>query len=221
MAERFGTDTARLFALFAAPPEKDLDWQDSGVDGMHRFLSRVYRFVTRNAGAAGNAQSSAADRQVIRKLHQTIRKATEDFETRWHFNTSIAGLMELVNEATGVEKELSRDTIAEVLEKLVLLLGPFAPYLAEELWEDIGRKGPVFRQPWPAFDEALAKEDEVEVVLQVNGKVRGRLLVPSGTPKEELERRGMEDSRVQQFAAGKQVVKIVVVPEKLVNVVVR
>jgi len=221
MAERYGTDTARLFALFAAPPEKDLDWQDSGVDGMHRFLARVYRFVTRNADADHGLADGGADRQVLRKLHQTIRKATEDFETRWHFNTSIAALMELVNEVTANEQKVSSGAMRETLEKLILLVGPFAPYLAEEMWEEIGREGPVFRQGWPGYDEELAKEDEIEVVLQVNGKVRGRLRVPAGTPREELEQRGIDDERVKQFAAGKQVVKIIVVPEKLVNVVVK
>jgi len=221
MAEHYGTDTARLFALFAAPPEKDLDWQGSGVEGMHKFLARVYRFVTRNAAPSREEPVKNADRQLTRKLHQTIRKATEDFETRWHFNTSIAALMELVNEATSLEQEVSSVAMREVVEKLVLLLGPFAPYLAEELWEEIGHEGPVFRQQWPDYDSELAREEEIEVVLQVNGKVRGRLTVPLGTPKEELERRGISDSRVRQYAGGKQIIKVIVVPDKLVNVVAK
>ena len=120
---------------------------------------------------------------MLRKLHQTLRKITEDFETRWHFNTSIAGMMELVNELYAEEAKISPPVTREVLEKLALMLAPFAPYLAQEIWEEIGQEGPVFRQPWPAFDPELAKEDEAEVVLQVNGKLRSKIYVPFGTPK--------------------------------------
>src|SRR4029077_19421912 len=166
----------------------------------------------------GNA---AADRRALRKLHQTIRKVTEDFDNRWHFNTSIAALMELINTLYDDEAALSTAALGQILPSLSLLLGPFAPYLAEELWEQLGRKGPVFRQPWPAYDEALAKEDAAVVVLQVNGKVRGRLSVPFGTPQAEIEKLALADPKAQQFIDGKQVVKIIVVPDKLVNIVVR
>jgi leucyl-tRNA synthetase len=223
MAETYGTDTARLFALFAAPPEKDLDWQDAGVEGMHRFLARVYRFVTRNIDLAtsnGGPQSDA-DRRVLRKLHQTLKKATEDFETRWHFNTSIAAIMELMNEVTSLEDQLSPGTRRALVEKLTLLLGPFAPYLAEELWAEAGHKGPVFRQKWPEYDADLAREDVIEVVVQVNGKVRSHVPAAAGTPREELERLSLADSRVRHFVDGKQIVKVIVVPDKLVNIVVR
>ncbi len=118
---------------------------------------------------------------MLRKLHQTLKKITEDFETRWHFNTSIAAIMELVNELYAEEARISPAAMAEVLEKLALMLAPFAPYLAQEIWEEIGKEGPVFRQPWPAFDPELAKEDEAEIVVQVNGKVRGRVFAPFGT----------------------------------------
>ncbi len=223
IAESHGTDTARLFGLFAAPPERDLDWLDAGVDGIHRFLSRVFRFVTRNAdrARAGGGEAADADRQALRKLHQTIRKATEDFDSRWHFNTSIAGIMELMNELTALEEQLSGDTMREVLDTLVLLLGPFAPYLAEEMWEELGHEGPVFRQPWPKFDPELAAEDEVEIVLQIKGKVRSRLTVPVGTGREELERLALADPRIQDLTAGQRVVKVIAVPDKLVNIVVK
>ncbi len=223
-AERYGADTARLFVLFAAPPEKDVDWQDAGVEGIYRFISRVYRFVTRNAGKARGAaggEQTEADRRVRRKLHQTIRKITEDFETRWHFNTSIAAIMELVNELHGAEAALSPAVLSEALEKLVLLLGPFAPYVAEEMWEELGRTGPVFRQPWPDYDPELAREEMAEIVLQVNGKVRSRLNAPFGTPREELERQALADEKIRSYIAGKAVAKVVVVPDKLVNVVVK
>jgi leucyl-tRNA synthetase len=223
VVERFGADTGRVFELFAAPPEKDLDWTDAGADGAQRFLARVYRFITRNLGrtAADNVQLTAADRRALRKLHQTIRKVTDDFETRWHFNTSIAGIMELVNELYASEAELSPGVIPGVCERLVLLLGPFAPYMAEDLWEQMGKAGPVFRQPWPEYDEDLARDEGAEVVLQVNGKLRSKVTVPFGTARDELERVARGDTRVQSFLNGKQVVKVVVVPDKLVNFVVK
>jgi leucyl-tRNA synthetase len=220
IAEKYGADTTRLFALFAAPPEKDVDWIDSGVEGQYRFLGRVYRWVTRNADAAAPA-SGEADRAVLRKLHQTLRKITSDFETRWHFNTSIASLMELVNELYAAEGRLSRPVVDEVCEKLALMLGPFAPYTAEELWEDLGRTGPVFKQRWPAFDPALAREDEIEYPVQINGKVRVRILLPAEAAADEVERRAVRHEKVQAQINGKQIVKVIVVPGKLVNIVVR
>ncbi len=225
MAERYGTDTARLFALFAAPPEKDLDWQDQGVEGIYRFIGRLYRFVTRNAdrirGVTPQGPQNDADRRALRKLHQTVKRITDDFETRWHFNTSIAAIMELLNELTALEGQLSASALAEILEKMILVLGPFAPYLAEELWEEIGRQGPVFRQSWPSYDPELAKEELVEVVIQIDGRVRSRLRVAAGTSREELERLGLEDERVRQLLDGKQVARVIVVPDKLVNIVTR
>jgi leucyl-tRNA synthetase len=224
VVERFGADTGRVFELFAAPPEKDLDWTDAGADGAQRFLGRVYRFVTRNLEHRGGAQAqpcTEADRRVLRKLHQTIRKVTDDFETRWHFNTSIAGIMELVNELYACEVELSPAVVGDVCETLVLLLGPFAPYTAEDLWEQMGRTGPVFRQPWPAYDEDLAREEGAEVVLQVNGKLRSKVTVPFGTAREELEQAARADARLQAFLNGKQVIKVIVVPDKLINFVVK
>src|SRR5438552_2698195 len=154
-----------------------MDWTDTGAEGAYRFLSRVFRFVIRNTGRHRPEGDATADRRALRKLHQTIRKVTEDFNNRWHFNTSIAALMELLNALYDEEEKLSRSAIDQILPSLVLLLGPFAPYTAEELWEHLGHKGPVFRQPWPVYDEELATEDAAEVVLQVNGKVRGRIAV--------------------------------------------
>jgi len=220
MVEKFGADTGRLFELFAAPPEKEMDWTDAAANGAYGFLARVYRFVTRNVGQ-GSDEPGEADRKVLRKLHQTIRKVTEDFESRWHFNTSIAGLMELMNTLTAGEKQISKPVMAEVLEKLTLMLEPFAPYLAEELWEEQGRTGPVFGQSWPAYDPELAKEEEAEVVIQVNGKLRGRIFVAFGTPRERLEQLALDDAKVKTLVDGKQVVKVIVVPDKLVNIVVK
>ena len=223
MIERYGADTGRLFELFAAPPEKDLDWTDSGAEGAYRFLGRVYRFVTRNADrTAIPAGPSTGAREVERKLHQTVKKVTSDFESRWHFNTSIAAIMELVNVLYQHEEEIPAPLMAEVLEKLVLLLAPFAPYAVEDMWvEALDRTGPAFKQPWPSYDAELAKEDEAEIVVQVNGKVRSRLSAPFGTPREELERRALADDKIKAQLDGKQVVKIITVPDKIVNIVVR
>jgi leucyl-tRNA synthetase len=220
MIERFGADTGRLFELFAAPPEREMDWTDAGANGAYAFLGRVYRFVTRNAGQTSGG-SGEADRKVQRKLHQTILKITDDFESRWHFNTSIAALMELMNQVTSVEKQISAPVMAEVLEKLTLLLAPFAPFIAEELWEEQGRTGPVFQHPWPVSNPDLAREDEAEVVIQVNGKVRGRISVPFGTPREQLQQKALDDAKMKPLLDGKQIIKIIVVPDKLVNIVVK
>jgi len=222
MMDEFGADTGRLFELFAAPPERDLDWTDSGAEGAARFLGRVFRFVTRNVDRLNETgEPGEADRKVLRKLHQTIRKITEDFESRWHFNTSIAAFMELVNEIYTHEAALAPATRREVLEKVVLLLAPFAPFICEEMWEEMGRTGPVFKQPWPTFDEALLQEDGADVVLQVNGKVRSRLMAPFGTSKADLEKLALADSKVQTSIGTATIVKVVVVPDKLVNIVVK
>ncbi len=222
LAEKFGADTARMFVLFAAPPEKEVDWRTEGAEGIYRFLGRVYRFATRNVDKApGSGETGESDRKILRKLHQTLKKVTEDFETRWHFNTCIASVMELVNELYAEESRISAKTMADVLEKLALILAPFAPYVSQEIWEELGNQGPVFRQSWPAFDAELAKEDEAEIVVQVNGKVRSRVFAPFGTGGDAMQALAMADEKVQPFVAGKQVVKVVTVPDKLVNFVVR
>jgi leucyl-tRNA synthetase len=223
MAGKYGADTGRLFVLFAAPPEKDLEWQDAGVDGMYRFLSRVYRFVTRNADkrAAADGNPTDADRKALRKLHQTLKKVTEDFDSRWHFNTSIAAVMELMNELQSLEDQLSGAVLGDILDKMVLLLGPFVPYVTQELWVELGHSGLVFHQAWPAFDPELARDEEAEIVVQVNGKLRGRITAAFGTSKDALERRAMQDDKIQIFLKGKQVAKVIVVPDKLVNIVVK
>jgi leucyl-tRNA synthetase len=222
MVERFGADTCRLYVLFAVPPERDMDWNESSVEGQFRFLARVYRFVTRNIDRLeGPGAPSDADKQALRKLHQTVRKITGDFDSRWHFNTSIASMMELVNALYNLEDKLTAASIREVLEKLTLMLAPFAPYTSQELWSALGHSDPVFRHPWPTFDPELAKEDLAEIVVQVNGKLRGHLRVEFGKPQEELRTSALELDKVAPFLEGKHVVKVVVVPDKLVNIVVK
>ena len=219
LAEKFGADTARMFVLFAAPPEKEVDWRAEGAEGIYRFLGRVYRFAARNIPV--QERSGTSDRAVLRKLHQTLKKITEDFETRWHFNTCIAAVMELVNTLYAEEENISAQAMPQILEALALVLAPFAPYVSQEIWDELGRQGPVFRQSWPRFDPELAKEDEAEIVVQVNGKVRSRIFAPFGTAKEDLEKRAFADEKVQAQVRGKQLVKIVAVPDKLVNIVVK
>jgi leucyl-tRNA synthetase len=221
VADKHGADTARLFALFAAPPERDVDWIDAGVEGIYRFLGRVYRIATRNLPAPETAGDGAADARILRKLHQTLKKITEDFDSRWHFNTSIAAIMELVNEMYLEESHISPAAMESILRMLTLMLAPFAPYLTQELWEEQGGQGPVFKQDWPAYDAELARESEVEIVVQINGKVRARLVAPPGTDADGLTRMAMADDKVQALMAGKTVVKVIAVPEKLVNVVIK
>ncbi|MEQ1945823.1 MAG: leucine--tRNA ligase [Bryobacteraceae bacterium] len=221
MVGKYGADTCRLFVLFANAPEKDMPWIESSVGGPRRFLERVWRFVTRNIDRQPENPNPDADRKALRKLHQTIRKVTEDFDNRWHFNTSIAALMELINELYDQEAGLSRGVLDRILWDLVLLLAPFAPFMAEELWEQMGREGPVFRRQWPGWDDELVKEDTLEIPVQVNGKLRTRIAVPLGTSQADLEKIAQADPKVQPFIEGKTVAKVIVVPEKLVNIVVR
>jgi leucyl-tRNA synthetase len=172
------------------------------------------------------AEASPAATALLRKLHQTIRKITQDFGGRWHFNTSIAAIMELVNELTAADAAIAEGgiapgTVASILESLVLMLGPFAPHLAAELWERIGRKDWILRHAWPKFDEALAHEEEIEVPVQINGKLRGLIRVPVDASREALEAAARGDEKIRTALAGKTVVKVIVVPGKLINFVVR
>jgi leucyl-tRNA synthetase len=249
MVARYGADAARLYSLFAAPPDRDLDWQDSGIEGIRKFLARVYRFIIRNANAQtlqatsvpAAPQLSAAERAVQRKLHQTIKRVTDDFQGRWHFNTCISAIMELVNalyayeENAGVGRRAPSPAdaegepstaagpalLAEVQRSLVLLLAPFAPYLCHELWEMLDEKENLLKARWPKYDAALAKEEELEIPVQVNGKLRGRIIVPADATEEFVIARALADEKVQAAIAGKQIVKKIVVPGKLVNLVVR
>ena len=227
VADKHGADTARLFALFAAPPEKDVDWIDAGVEGIYRFLGRIYRFATRNLpvsegmGDGALSGQGSADAKILGKLHRTLRKITGDFDSRWHFNTSIAAIMELVNEMYLEEAHISPAAMTQTIEILTLMLAPFAPYLAQELWEEQGGAGPVFKQPWPDFDPELARESEVEIVVQINGKVRARLIVPAGTDARGLTSVAEDDDKIQALVAGKTIVKVIAVPDRLINLVVK
>jgi leucyl-tRNA synthetase len=232
MIERYGADATRMYALFAAPPDRDLEWQEEGVAGISRFLSRVHRLTMKYSESAGQRVSGAASpagqsgQALLRKLHQTIAKITLDFSGRWHFNTCIAAIMELVNaiaagEAAMDSGEMAPATVAEVFRNLVLMLAPFAPFLAAELWEEIGGEGTVFRTAWPVADAELTREAEVEIPVQSNGKLVTVVKVPAGSDEATIKAAALADAKVEARMQGKTVVKVIVVPGKLVNIVVR
>jgi leucyl-tRNA synthetase len=234
MIERYGADATRMYALFAAPPDRDLDWQEDGVAGVSRFLSRVHRLTMKYSGPASQQVSesamsdgrSATEQALLRKLHQTIAKITLDFSGRWHFNTCIAAIMELVNAIAASETamdsgEVAPAVVAEVFRNLVLMLAPFAPFLAAELWEEIGGEGTVFRTAWPVADAELARESEVEIPIQINGKLATVITVPAGSDEATIKAAALADAKVVARMQGKTVVKVIVVPGKLVNIVVK
>jgi leucyl-tRNA synthetase len=232
MIGRFGADAARMYSLFAAPPDRDLDWQEDGVAGVSRFLGRVYRLVMKYAPVARSAQGAAVAEpaglslKLLRKLHQTIAKITLDFEGRWHFNTCVAAIMELVNEIQGADARLAAGEVApevlrELLRNLVLLLAPFAPYLAAEMWEELGETSAVFRAPWPVSNADLAREEELEIPVQINGKLATIVRVAPGSAADVIQAAALADEKIQSRTVGKSVVKIIVVPGKTVNLVVK
>ena len=233
MIAKYGADATRMYALFAAPPDRDLEWQEEGVAGISRFLSRVYRMTMKFAPALKKREGSSATealsltgQKLLRTLHQTIAKITLDFSGRWHFNTCIASVMMLVNDLIAAEVamdsgEVSEATQRELFRSLTLLLAPFAPFLAQELWTELGHEGTVFRQPWPAADAELAREDEVEIPVQINGKLAVVVTVSAGSDNDAVKAAAMSDERIAARVAGKTVVKTIVVPGKLVNLVVK
>ncbi|HWY59161.1 MAG TPA: leucine--tRNA ligase [Terriglobales bacterium] len=245
MIARYGADSTRMYTLFATSPDRELDWQDEGVEGIQRFLGRVYRFVEGNARPQDPGWHKPAPehltgsaRRLQRKLHQTIKRVTDDFQGRWHFNTCISAIMELVNDAnrralgsgptqnpvTGAPvkgDEIPLALLSDVQRNLVLLLAPFAPHLAHELWEMLGEKANLLRAPWPKYDPALAKEEEIEIPVQVNGKLRSLIVVPADSSEDVIRERALSDEKIKAAITGKQVVKVIVVPGKLANIVVR
>lgn len=227
--EKYGADTARLFILFAAPVDRDLDWSEQGVEGSFRFLARVWRIldkfedVVKGAPSAYDPETLTKDEKELRRvLHSTIKKVTEDVRDRFMFNTAISSLMELVNAFYAFAgKEVNPGLVRELASALIRMLAPFTPHIAEELWHNLGGEGSVHAQQWPGYDESALVQDEVEIVLQVNGKLRGRVTVPAGLDKEEMEKAALALPKAREHTAGKEILKVICVPGKLVNIVVK
>ena len=227
---KYGADTARLFILFAAPVDRDLEWSDKGVEGSYRFLNRVWRILGHfeEAIKAGKPDYDVTkltkdEKELRRILHVTIRKVTEDVRDRFMFNTAVSSIMELVNAFYAFQdKEMNAGLAREVAENLIKLLAPFAPHITEELWSRLFEgQGSVHQQKWPTFDEEATKLAEIEIVLQINGKVRDKLMIPADTDREGMKKIAMELPRTQELTAGKTIVKVICVPKKLVNIVVK
>ncbi len=233
LISRYGADTARLFTLFAAPPEKDLEWSDQGVEGAYRFLSRFWRLIFQQRGlwATGAPSNNGAGelspdlRDLRRAIHRTIKKVSEDIEGRFHFNTAIAAIMELVNALSlatqrGDESNAGAAIRKQGLETVILLLAPFVPHVASELWEEIGHDDRLDQAPWPSYSEEALEEETLLIIVQVNGKVRGKITVPADVTQERIETDALSDPKVANLLDGKKVERVVYVPRRLVNIVV-
>ena len=235
MAEKYGADTGRLYTLFAAPPEKDLEWSEESIEGSWRFLNRVFRLVDKHAATIRGAQNwnfdsqsmTDKERDLIRVTYQTMQRVTQDFEKRWHFNSAIAQIMELTNEiylAEPLENGVRPEIQKEVLQILTLLLAPMTPHIAEEMWEMLGNKDGLWNAPWPVLADAqleLAKDNEVEIPIQVNGRVRATLKVPAGANESDVIAKAKSDPAVARHLENKRIVKVIFVPNKLLNLVVQ
>ena len=242
IVKEYGADSSRVFTLFAAPPEKELEWNMNGLAGAYRFINRLYLLVSGTAEFSDhNAKSenhygvelknrNQKDEEIQKKLHQTVKKVTESIEDDFHFNTAIAAVMELLNDMTTYKQEvIDKDNISseskkiwrEVLEKTILLIAPFSPHVADELWAYLGNKTFTFEEEWPKYDEELTKDHTFNLVIQVNGKVRDMVSAQIGISKDDAEKLALESEKAKKFIDGKEVVKVIVVPNKLVNVVVK
>jgi len=232
LLEKYGADTTRFFCLFAAPPERDLEWSEQGVEGGYRFLNRVWRLTAEWMGRVKAAVAFDGDpdtlesavRELYKKTHQTIMKVTRDIEDRYHFNTAISAVMELFNTMSAIDEANDDPQTVSVMrlavESLTLLLAPIVPHFAEELWESLGHTSSVLLAPWPSYMEAALEKDDLLIVIQVNGKLRSKFSVATDTPEEIIKQQALEEPRVQKFTEGKPVKKVIYVKDKLVNIVV-
>ena len=226
--EKFGADTARLFILFAAPPERELDWSDAGVEGSYRFINRVYRMVREFMEKHGSGYTdfeikTDADKELAFAMNGTIKKVTEDIRDRFNFNTAISSIMELVNEMYRYKEldQINENQFRQAIQNLLLVMAPFTPHVCEELWQQLGMDGSIHKSAWPSYDEAALIKDAIEIVVQINGKIKDKIQVPTGLSPKELEERALADQKIQTLVAGMKVVKIIAVPDKLVNIVVK
>ena len=227
LIEKYGADTARLFILFAAPPERDLEWSEQGVEGCFKFLNRVYRLVDELAEItktdAEFGELTKADKDMRAKTNNTLKKVTEDLSDKFGFNTAIAALMELINDLYKYKELDDRNdaVIKEAIEVVVVILAPFAPHLGEELWAMIGKEASIFDIAWPKYDESAIQLDEVEIIVQLNGKVRNKINAPVGIDQDAMKDLALNDEKIKEFIEGKNVVKVIAIPSKLVNIVVK
>lgn len=225
MINKYGADTIRLFSLFAAPPEKDLEWSSAGVEGIYRFLNRLWNFVQQQKEEIKESPSILNDHPILRLTHRTIKRVTEDIEKEFHFNTAIAALMEFLNELQEYTSKKSSITDEDrfamrfAIENLLLLISPFAPHIAEELWSQIGNKPSILEAPWPEWKEQLSREPEYELVIQINGKLRAKIMVPEGLSEEAIREKALAEPRIKDLISGKKIKNIVVAKKKLVNIV--
>jgi len=227
MIEKYGADTLRMYILFMAPPEKDAEWNDAGIEGVNRFIKRLWNNFYKILDIINNGQSEEKEfgkeeKNLRRKLHAMIKKIKEDIEGGFKFNTAIAGLMEFNNQLSDYLENSSspnKKLLEEIAEKLVLILSPFAPHMAEEMWSDLGKDTLIVEEKWPEYDAEALKEEEITVVVQVNGKVRGRITVPADLPEEEIKKVALEN--VAKLVEGKSVANVIYVQGKLVNIVVK
>ncbi len=236
---KYGADTARLFILFASPPEKDLEWSEAGVEGSERFLNRVWRLVSEHIKELKNVDLATTDntsvdvksfnkdeKELYRQLHVTIKRVSEDIDERLNFNTAISAIMELTNAAYQYLNNLDTDDINYpllklVIDKLLVLLSPFAPHMTAELWVELGNEGFVYEQPWPEYQESAMKKDEVTIVVQINGKVRDKVEVDAEISEEELKEIVLSQDKVRDYTIEKDIIKVIVIPKRLVNIVVK
>lgn len=228
---KYGADTARLFILFASPPERDLDWSDQGVEGSFRFLNRVWRLVNEfipwkfhKPDKVDYPNLPDAEKELLYLTNYVIKKVTEDIEERFNFNTAVSAIMELVNGINDNKDDISDSNkwiIGEAIENLIILLSPFVPHIAEELWEKIGKKGSVHLMDWPEWNEDALKRDEITIVIQINGKVRDKININSGAEEEEIKEKAFARDKIKNYVKNREIIKTIVVPKKLVNIVVK
>lgn len=232
IVEKYGADTARLFILFASPPEKDLEWSDQGVEGCYKFINRVWRIINhfidivKGDYEVNPAGFTKEDKDLWFVINNSVKRVTDDIEKRFNFNTAISAIMELVNAFYNYsdkvpDEKKNKGIIKSGIEKMILMLAPFIPHAAEELWCSIGKEGSVHDEKWPGYDESALVKDEIEIVVQINGKVRDKIVIPAGLDKKEMEEKALESEKIKMAIEGKNVVKVISVPGKLVNIVVK
>jgi leucyl-tRNA synthetase len=225
--DTYGADTARLFILFAAPPERELDWSDKGVEGSFRFINRVYRMVYEFSQKYKDAPATyeiktEADKSMSYWMNYAIKKVSDDVGERFNFNTAISTVMEMVNEMYRYkEGEVNEGLFAEAIRCLIIMLAPFVPHVTEEMWDHLGYEGSVHDQQWPEYDESALVKDTVEIVVQINGKIKEKINIAGDLSRDEMQAAAMEDEKVKVLVDGKNVVKVIAVPNKLINIVIK